>query len=100
MGAGYAPIPSWQPIIISGTSTKISHVDDITRIVVMFAVPPPVLIQIPLYPLERYSERKRQFVPSLDTGFKNLEDGPPQIRPGRFGVRTLLATAYVRRVCG
>ncbi len=43
---GFAPNPSWQPAITNGTRSRSSHVDDITRIVVMFTVSPPVLIQI------------------------------------------------------
>ena len=77
MEAGCGSIPSWQPIIINGRSAKISHVDDVGRIVVIFFVSPPVLIQIPLYPLEHYNERKRQFDSPIDV--KQLCRAPGQV---------------------
>ena len=36
--AEYAPIPIWQPIIINGRSAKISHLDDVCLIVIMYAL--------------------------------------------------------------
>ncbi len=63
MAAGSSPNPSRQPIIINGRSTRIINAAGVTRVVVMFILPPPALIRISLSRPACNNERKSQIVP-------------------------------------
>ena len=74
MAAGCAPNPNWQPIAAKGRSSRIIHTAGVTRVVVMFILPPPALIRISLSRPACNNERKSQIVPFTGARYEGSKE--------------------------
>ena len=73
-GAGCAPNPNWQPIVAKGRSSRIIHTAGVTRVVVMFILPPLATIRISLSRPACNNERKSQIVPFTGAHYEGSKE--------------------------